>query len=144
MHVLTPARPRACTVLSATAALLAASAAGAAADPSNAKNGGLVPVTCDDGNVYTLVLNGNGSFTPGHVSDSTSVFVPVAFGEFVGIITHPDGSVETITDPPEYKGRSASGAKRTTTCTYTFEFTENGSHFLGTGSVVALTTPQRR
>ena len=51
----------------------------AGADPSNAKNAAQITATgCTDGNSYTVWVNGNGTFTPAHVADSTAVFVPTA------------------------------------------------------------------
>lgn len=51
----------------------------AGADPSNAKNAAQISATgCTDGNSYTVWVNGNGTFTPAHVADSTAVFVPTA------------------------------------------------------------------
>ena len=49
-------------------------APGASADPLNAKNSVAFPATCD-GQTVQLVVIGNGAFTPGHVVDSTAVFV---------------------------------------------------------------------
>jgi hypothetical protein len=65
---------RLCVALVVGTLLLAALVQGAAADPSGAKNSFAFTATCD-GQQIDLAVNGNGDFTPGHVVDSTSVFV---------------------------------------------------------------------
>ena len=50
----------------------------AAADPINSKNAETFLLTCDNGQTYKIVTNGNGSFTPGHVVGSNLVLQPLA------------------------------------------------------------------
>jgi hypothetical protein len=50
----------------------------AVADPINAKNATQITATCN-GQPVTVVVNGNGTFSPAHVIGSTSVFIPTAF-----------------------------------------------------------------
>jgi len=33
------------------------------------------------------------------------MLIPTSFGQFTGTYTAPDGSVQTFTQPPTYKGR---------------------------------------
>src|SRR6266498_3610028 len=68
-------------------------AQGALADPSNAENAQVIPASCDNGQSYEVVVNGNGEFTPGHVVGSTSMFIPEAFDlTFEFTQTFPEGS----------------------------------------------------
>jgi hypothetical protein len=59
----------------ATAALTAATAA---ADQTNAPDSLTVTVVCDQ-QPYLLAVNGNGTFTPGHVIGTSMELVPTAF-----------------------------------------------------------------
>jgi hypothetical protein len=72
---------------------MATFAPGAAADPINAKNGFVLPVTCDGQSVEFVVI-GNGDFTPGHVVGSTPVFVLEAC-DVTFQFTPPGGPTET-------------------------------------------------
>ncbi len=122
--------------------ILGAFAAPASADP---RKGEVIPLTCDNGQQYTIVVNGNGAFTPGHVVDSTSVFVPLSFGPFTGTLTDANGKVvETFTEPGESKGQSGKRARNTVTCSFTFTGTENGLTFTGSGTVTGFITPRKR
>jgi hypothetical protein len=49
----------------------------AGADPIHAKNAAQVHALCGTQTV-NVVVNGNGTFTPGHVLGSTSMFIPTA------------------------------------------------------------------
>ena len=84
---------RLCLTLVFGILLLAGLVQRAAADPSGAKNSFAFTATCD-GQQVDFVVNGNGDFTPGHVVDSTSVFVLQALAfQF----TPPGGPTETET-----------------------------------------------
>ena len=50
----------------------------AAADPTNAKNSQLITAVCG-GQQIQVAVNGNGVYTPAHVVNGTSVFVPSSF-----------------------------------------------------------------
>ena len=120
------------------------SASAASADPK----GEVVPLVCDNGTTYQVALNGNGAFTPAHDLASTSILVPISFGEFHGTLTDSDGNViEEFVDPPMTKGNSGKRARATTTsCTFsvtdTFDDPELGLvTFSGQGSVTAFVTP---
>jgi hypothetical protein len=113
----------------------------AGADP---KSGEVFPLDCDNGETYTVVVKGNGEFTPGHDLDSTTVLVPVSFGEFTGTVTDPDGNVvDTITEPEAAKGESAEGLEDPVTCTFSTSFEDDGLTFTFSGSVVGRVTPGR-
>jgi hypothetical protein len=67
----------------------------AGADPSHAK-GSLSFVAICDGQPVPVVVNGNGNFTPAHVTDRTSVFVPQAL-EITFEFTPTGGQTQTTT-----------------------------------------------
>jgi hypothetical protein len=111
-------------------------AQGALADPTNAKNAFFVPATCDNGQSYQVVTNGNGEFTPAHVLGSTSMFIPEAFNltfEF----TPTGGPTESETDTSAK--RNVHG--HVTTCSIDFrqEVPEGSFHLFGT--VTGFFTP---
>jgi len=134
-----------CLVLGAASALVVASSAGA--DPGRAPGSFEVPLVCDNGSSYVVVLNGNGEFTVGHDTASNSIVVPTAFGPFHGVITDDAGNVvDEFTDPALTKGSSTKDRGTSTSCT--FEFNETFTdpelgvlHFHGEGSVVVFVTP---
>ncbi|HEV2070290.1 MAG TPA: hypothetical protein VGR26_10890, partial [Acidimicrobiales bacterium] len=91
-----------------TAAVAALSAglwaAPVAADPVNSPNSDIVPLTCDNGQTYDVVVSGGGDFTPGHIVGSNAIFVPVAFGEITGTAL-PSGTT-AFEEPGSTKGKS--------------------------------------
>lgn len=114
----------------------------ASADP---KGGETIPLDCDNGESYVVVTSGNGEFTPGHLADGTGMLVPIGFGAFTGTVTDDATGevVETIDEPPVWKGQSAKSAKDAVTCTFEFGGSEDGFTFAGSGSVVARIVPGR-
>ena len=84
-------------VLGAAVLALAVFVPGASADPLNAKNSLSFPVTCDNGQSVTIVVNGNGEFTPAHVLGSTAVFIPQAL-DTTFEFTPTGGTTQTETD----------------------------------------------
>jgi hypothetical protein len=84
-------------VLGAAVLALAVFVPGASADPLNAKNSLTFPVTCDNGQSVTIVVNGNGEFTPAHVLGSTAVFIPQAL-DTTFEFTPTGGTTQTETD----------------------------------------------
>jgi hypothetical protein len=127
---------------------LVAAAAPAGADPVNAPNATRVPISCDNGNTYDAVVNGEGDFAPAHDTNSTKVLVPLSFGEFTGTITDANGGVvDSFTDPAMTKGKASKKQRRTqTSCTYTFSGTFEDPDlgtltFAGTGDVTGFVTP---
>src|SRR5205823_9250668 len=67
------------------------------ADPVNAKNSQQIQAVCPGAAPYTVVVNGNGEFTPAHLIGSTSVFIPTAF-DTTFTFTPPGGSTMTNHD----------------------------------------------
>lgn len=139
----------------AAAAALSAGllAAPVGADPVNGRNSELVPLTCDNGQTYDVVVSGSGEFTPGHVVGSNAVLVPVAFGEITATAL-PSGETAFV-EPPSTKGQSGK-KKDLITCSFEFTFPvspEEAEEFglpadttavHGVGTVTAFVTPARR
>ena len=118
-----------------------ASATAAGADPKTPT----IPVVCDNGHTYDVVVNGNGVFTPAHDIDSTAILVPVSFGPFTGTVRNAQGQiVDTFTEPGSEKGQAAKGLTDPVGCTYSIHEVSDGSDpefpagytFHGTGTVV--------
>jgi hypothetical protein len=118
----------------------------ASADPQ----GEGILLSCDNGVTYHISVNGNGDFSPGHDLATTTVLIPVAFGEFHGTLTDASGTViDEFTDPAMTKGSSGNQARATTTsCTFTvddtFEDPDLGTVTIhGEGTVTGFVTPVR-
>ena len=137
----------------ASALALGATAAGFAGPAGADPNSDVIALVCDNGQSYEVAVAGGGDFTPAHDLASTGMLVPVAFGEFTGTITGPDGVViETFTEPAYAKGQSGKN-KSLVTCTFSFEFVNEGPDadpelpvgaiFEGSGSVSGFLTPAR-
>jgi hypothetical protein len=107
---------RAMTLTCATAALVVGGAATASAAPPEREP---IPLVCDNGETYEVVVNGNGAFTPGNIVDSTGVFVPTAFGAVTFHAETPTGEVTEFTEPPTAKGAGevGPGNRPSVTCT---------------------------
>ncbi len=121
----------------------------ATADPGNAPNSFEVPLVCDNGATYTVVVNGNGNFTAAHDVASNATFIPTAFGPFHGVVTDEGGTViAEFTDPAIAKGNSTKTRKTSISCTYSFDETFTDPElgvltFHGEGDVSGFTTPAR-
>lgn len=135
-------RARSMAGLLATGGLiLGFAAAPATADPMK---GEIIPLDCDNGKSYTVVVNGNGAFTPAHDTDSNAMLIPVEFGAFTGTVTDGQGNVvEEIDEPALPKGKSAKGKKDLVTCEFEFSGTEDGLTFQGSGTVTGFITPAK-
>lgn len=123
-------------------------AAPADADPKSE----VIDLVCDNGSSYAIAVNGNGEFTPGHDTGSTTVLVPTSFSGFHFVVTDAEGNVvyEEHDDSTATKGRADKQRGTSTTCTFssteTFEDPELAPGVLtGTfsGSVSGFTTPAR-
>jgi hypothetical protein len=110
----------------------------AGADPTNARNSLQLQAICDT-QIVTVVVNGNGEFTPAHLTgDSTSVFIPTAF-EIISTFTPTGGSTETETDT----SAKTAPIKDTITCEIPFQsFTSPFGTFTLEGSVTGFLTPR--
>jgi len=120
----------------ALAALAIASTAGA--DPTNAKNALQLQAVCGT-QILTVVVNGNGEFTPAHViGSSTSVFIPTALN-ITFTFTPTGGSTETETDT----STKAAQVKDTITCEIPLQsFTSPFGTFTIAGRVTGFFTPR--
>ena len=119
----------------ALAALAIAPTVGA--DPTNAKNSQQLQAVCGT-QTLTVVVNGNGEFTPAHLIDSTSVFIPTAF-DITFTFTPTGGSTETETDT----SAKAAPLQNTITCTIPFQrFTSPFATFTIEGTVTGFLTPR--
>jgi len=120
-----------------------------AADPGNAPNSFAVPLVCDGGATYTVVVSGNGQFTAAHDAASNSTLIPTAFGVFHGVITDADDNVlDEFTDAAVAKGNSSKTRATSLSCTFTIEDTFTDPElgvltFHGEGSVIGFSTPAR-
>ena len=107
---------------------LAVLAPGASADPLNAKNSFAFPATCD-GQTVQFVVNGNGTFTPGHVVGSTTVFVLQSL-DVTFQFTPTGGTTETETETASKP--NVHGDLVTCSIDVTAAFPEGTFHLFGT------------
>ena len=129
----------------AAAAVVPLTAAGAAAAPA----GDLIELVCG-GATYTVLVNGNGEFTPARDTGSTKVFVPTSFHDNSYVITDASGAVvdQGTDDSVALKGSSQRSRATSMTCSYSvsevFEDPELGE-LTGTfsGMVTGFSTPAR-
>ena len=124
---------------SALAAGLVATGSGAASAVQPERE--VIPLVCDNGESFDVVVNGNGSFTPGRVVGESSVLVPIAFGDFTFRAELPNGDViEESFDEVDLKGNVVNrNPRETVTCAFsqTFTLTEDDPEFdLPAGTVV--------
>jgi secreted PhoX family phosphatase len=116
----------------------------AQADPTGARNAIPLQISCDNGQTYDAVANGNGAWTPAHDVNSTSILVPVSFGTLTITVRDSQGTiVDQETQPPSAKpGASAHNGHATTNCEFTGTVTApDGSSFSIEGTVVGFVTP---
>ena len=119
----------------ALAAMAFASTAGA--DPTNAKNAQLLQAVCGT-KTFNVVVNGNGEFTPAHLIDSTSVFIPTSF-DVTFTFTPTGGSTMTETDT----SAKAAPLQDTISCTIPFQsFPSPFGTFTIEGTVTGFLTPR--
>jgi hypothetical protein len=127
------------SVLVTALGLVAVLSSPAAAAPTNAKKAELVDLTCTNGAVYSIVANGNGLFSPGHILDGeNNNLIPVTF-HFVG--TNENGDVlfdETIAKPGQMSGLSGDLFD----CTFTKTDPDTGETVTITGTVTLFVTPR--
>ena len=119
----------------ALAAIAIAPTAGA--DPINAKNSLQLQAFCGT-QTLNVVVNGNGEFTPAHVIDSTSVFIPTAF-DITFTFTPPGGPTMIQHDT----SAKSAPLQNTMTCTIPFQsFPSPGGTFTIQGTVTGFLTPR--
>jgi hypothetical protein len=110
----------------------------ASADPVHAKNAFSVQAVCGT-RTLTAVTNGNGTFTPAHISGTTAVFVPTRFD--LTFTFPPSGSTQTFTDHNTATKRSP--IRNTMTCTIPMQsFTSPDGTMTIQGTVNGFLTPR--
>ena len=111
---------RGITLTCAAAAMVIGAASAASAAPVRE----VITLECDNGQTYTIEVNGQGAWTPGRIVGSTRVLVPISFGPFVETVDTPtEDPVTTVYPDFEAKGRGAVPANNprpTVTCTFEF------------------------
>jgi hypothetical protein len=128
-------------LLVAAACLAAATALvpAAVADPTNAKSATQITATCG-GSSVTVVVNGNGTFSPAHVIGSTSVFIPTAFN--LTFTFTPSGGGGPLVDLET--SAKAAPIGNTVTCTIPLQTLFSGPDGTATiqGTVTGFFTPR--
>ena len=114
----------------------------ASADPTNSKKSQIVTALCS-GQQVQVSVNGNGTFTPAHFLDSTSVFIPTAL-DITFSFTPAGGTTQTMTQDVAKTGSHANEI----TCdipealnTFT---NPDGSTFSLSGTVTGFITPSKK
>jgi hypothetical protein len=123
------------SVAGAFAAALLVPAANA--DPVHAKNALTVQAMCGT-RTLTAVVNGNGEFTPAHISGSTAVFVPTKLALTFSFT--PAGSTQTFTQ--QDMATKNARVKNTMTCTIPQTIMSPGGTMTIAGSVTGFLTPR--
>ena len=124
----------------ATVTMVLGAAGTAGADPTNAKKGQILTIECDSGlGSLTVAVNGNGEFTPGHVTTSTQVGIPYAF-HIEGTFTPTGGDPETFVDDSAKRGPRHG---RLATCTFHEEGQDENGTFVLDGTVKVSYTKAR-
>ena len=110
----------------------------ASADPVHAKNALTVQAMCGT-RTLTAVVNGNGEFTPAHISGSTAVFVPTKLDLTFSFT--PAGSTQTFTQHD--MATKNARVKNTMTCTIPLQTSTSPQGTMTIqGSVTGFLTPR--
>lgn len=128
------------TLIALFAIVAAVLAQGASADSLNAKSSGVFTANCG-ATQLTVVVNGNGEFTPAHVIGSTAVFIPTAFN-LTFSFTPTGGSTQSETDTSA-KAHQSSNAVTCELPAAPNTFTSPEGTFTLSGSVTGFFTPAR-
>ncbi len=128
-------------LLAATMAIAAVLAAGtASADPVNSKNAEIIPITCDNGQSYQIVVVAG---LPGHIVGSTGNIVPV---EFTFTAIDPETGEELFSETESIGQGNRVGLQddliTCTTAPVTFVDPETGEEMTFVISVEAFLTPR--
>lgn len=126
------------TLVALCAIAFAAFAQAASADPVNAKNSSVFIANCG-ATQLTVVVNGNGEFTPAHVIGSTAVFIPTAFN-LTFSFTPTGGATESETDTSA-KAHQPSNAVTCDLPAALNTFTSPDGTFIISGTVTGFFTP---
>jgi hypothetical protein len=128
------------TLSALVAVVFAIAAQSASADPLNDKNSMVFTATCG-ATQLSVVVNGNGEFTPAHVIGSTSVFIPTAF-DLTFSFTPTGGATQSETDT----SAKANQPRNAVTCELPAAlntFTTPEGTFTLSGTVTGFFTPAR-
>jgi hypothetical protein len=127
------------TVVALVVIVLGVFAQPAAADPSNAKNAGFFTAVCGSTQL-SVVVNGEGTFTPAHVIGSPSVFIPSAFNLTFSFTPSGGGAPEVDTETSAKAHQPA----KAVTCQLPAAlntFTSPEGTFIISGTVTGFFTP---
>ena len=125
-------------VLAASLLACAAVSATAGAAPGKSPRADVIPATCDGQEVEFIVV-GNGTFSPGHVAGSTSVYVPYSID--LTITFTPEGGGEPFVES-EHATKPAR-ATELVTCGINFSATFPGEGTVTfVGTVTGFFTPR--
>ena len=128
------------TLIALFGIVFAVFAQAASADPIKAKKSSSIIANCGGSNL-TVVVNGNGEWTPAHVIGSTAMFIPTAFDlTFTFTPTVGDPETETDTSAKPHQPKNA------VTCDIPGElntFTSPEGTFTIDGTVTGFFTPSR-
>jgi hypothetical protein len=125
-------------VLSASLLACAALSATAGAAPANSPRADVIPATCGSEQVEFIVI-GNGTFSPGHVAGTTSVFVPYSLD--ITVTFTPEGGGEPFVES-EHSTKPAP-ATDLVTCNINFSATFPGEGTVSfVGTVTGFFTPR--
>jgi hypothetical protein len=124
-------------IASATALLVALPVGAAQADPK----GDPFTLVCDNDETYAITTPpAEADWTPGLISDGTSVIRPVAFGVITFTATFPGEEPATETQPAMTKPGRIPPNRELITCEFNETFSEGGGTFTATGSVTGFLT----
>ncbi len=124
---------------SAVLACAALTTAAAAAPPTNSPQAFVIPATCE-GQAVEVVVVGEGTFSPGHVVGSTSVFLPYSLD--LTFTFTPEGGGEPVIEV-EQATKPAPG-ENLVTCDVDFSASFPGEGtFTLVGTVTGVFTPPR-
>jgi hypothetical protein len=123
----------ACAVVAFSGAFVVATGGPAGADPKPVP-GQTAVLDCGSGPM-DITVAGNGAWTPAHVTGSTKVFVPVAFGESTNSFVVLDGPYAGYTGSGPAPDQSTKGGVRagqsSMACTFRIEGTFFEPNFQG-------------
>jgi hypothetical protein len=110
----------------------------AGADPIKPKTSSVFPIECEHLGSLTVATNGNGDFTPGHVTTSTQVGIPYEL-HLSGSFTPSDGGpTETFTEEHVKRGPRNG---RLDVCTFHVEASDEFGSFEFGGTVKISYSP---
>ncbi len=85
-------------------------------------------------------FSNNGEWSSAFLVGTNQVFIPTAFGPFVGTFTDPAGNVYPINEPAASKASPQNGA-HILNCSFHLDISNAGGHILADGSATGYVTP---